>query len=84
MLSPSLALALLVVLTGLIAIAVLVWAFLRGWIDEDAITQQSTSILDADDLRATRPWESEDQRRERVALHGDPVEPTPGAFGGAQ
>lgn len=75
MLSPSLALVLLVVGTGLIAVAVLVYAFLRGWIDEDALDRQKVAIFDADDLRAERPWETPAQRAERVALYGPPLDP---------
>ena len=72
MLSPSLALVLLVVGTGLVAVAVLVYAFLRGWIDEDAIDQQKISIFDPEDLQAERPWETPAQRAERVRRYGRP------------
>ena len=75
MLSPSLALVLLVVGTGLVAVTVLVYAFLRGWIDEDAIERQQTAIFDAEDLRAERPWETSAQRAERVRLYGRPIDP---------
>jgi hypothetical protein len=73
MLSPSLALVLLVVGTGLVAVAVLVYAFLRGWIDEDAIERQRIAIFDAEDLQAERPWETPAQRAERVRLYGPPL-----------
>lgn len=88
MLSPSLTLALLVVSTGLVAIAVLVWAFLRGWFDADAIAQQATVIFEHGDLEAARPWESETQHAERLRLYaapgGEPGAPAGEVAGGAR
>jgi hypothetical protein len=74
MLSPSFALVLLVVGTGLVAVAVLVWAFVRGWVDGDVIARQQVAIFDDEDLRAERPWETSAQRAERVARYGPPLE----------
>jgi hypothetical protein len=79
MLSPSIALVLLVVGAGLVAVAVLVYAFLRGWIDEEAIERQRVAIFDAEDLRAERPWETPEQRAERIRLYGPPVDRPRGA-----
>jgi len=76
MLSPSLALVLLVVGTGLVAVAVLVYAFLRGWIDEDALDRQKIAIFDGEDLRAERPWETPAQREERIQRYGPPLDST--------
>ena len=75
MLSPSLALVLLVVGTGLVAVAVLVYAFVRGWIDENVLERQKVAIFDVEDLRTERPWESAEQCAERRRLYGPPIEP---------
>lgn len=74
MLSPSLAIVLLVVGSGLIAVAVLVWAFVRGWIDAEVIDRQKTAIFDPEDLRAERPWETPAQRADRIATYGPPLD----------
>jgi hypothetical protein len=84
MLSPSLAVVLFVVVTGLLAVISLVWALLRGWLDDDAIASQATVILDPVDLQTERPWETPLQRHERVQAHGPPHAAPPGAFGGAR
>ena len=84
MLSPSLAIVILVVATGVAALIALGWVIARGWISDDAIRHQAWSVLDEEDLRAARPWESTEQHAERVAAHGPPRNARPGALGGAR
>jgi hypothetical protein len=83
-LSPSLALVVLVVITGVVAVAALVFAFVRGWLEDDALASQATIIFDAEELRLERPWESPAQKAERAQTHGAAVVPPPGSFGGAR
>jgi hypothetical protein len=84
MLSPSLAIVLLVLAAGIAALGVLGWVIARGWISEDAIKQQAWSVFDVEDLRTARPWETPEQHAERVARHGAAQNARPGAFGGAR
>lgn len=65
----------------LLAVAVLVWAWRRGFFDD--LTAQSRVIFDERDFQLQRPWETPIQQLQREAAYGEPKAPTPGEWGGA-
>ncbi len=77
--------SLVVVVAGLLLVAIAlgayVWAWRRGQFS--SLDAQSRVILDERDVRLSRPWETPDQRADRVAAFGRPVAPTPSEWGGA-
>lgn len=66
---------------GGFALAAFAWAFRRGQFDH--LDYQANVILDEQDLRMERPWESEHQKLERRLQHGSPLEPSAGEWGGS-
>jgi hypothetical protein len=83
MLPSSLTVTLAITILGLLTAAVFVWAWRQGHFDR--INQQALLPLDDDDFNASRPWETDAQRAERVAEYGPPrPSVTPGVWGGAQ
>lgn len=79
MLDGSIQVLLLVTLTGFATVAVFVWAWWTGKLDD--LEAQATCILDARDLRLDRPWESVDERSARAAQFGELLSPEPGEWG---
>lgn len=78
--------SLAVILAGLVmggsALAAFAWAWRRGQFDE--LDARATVILDEQDLRMERPWESPLQTAARRSEHG-PLLPAPaGEWGGAE
>lgn len=78
--------SLAVILTGLAVALVALGGFVWGWRAGafSHLDAQSRIILDERDLRLERPWESDAQRAARHVMHGPPVEPMPGEWGGAR
>ncbi len=78
--------SLVVVIAGLLLVAIAlgayVWAWRRGQFS--ALDEQARVILDDRDVRLARPWETVEQRTDRVASFGRPVPPTPSEWGGAR
>lgn len=82
MLPSSLTVTLAITILGLLTVAAFLWSWRLGHFDR--ISQQALLPLDDDDLSASRPWETAEQRAERVAEYGAPLVPaSPGAWGGA-
>jgi nitrogen fixation-related uncharacterized protein len=71
---------LLGLLGGMSAFIVFVWAFRRGAFDQP--DRQALQIFDQYDLRYDRPWETYQQKLERVGLYGDLILPRTGEWGG--
>ena len=68
-------------LLGLVSLIGFAWAWSIGhFADTQA---QAWSILDPEDLRYDRPWETTAQRQERIDSYGAPLPPPPGTWGGA-
>jgi nitrogen fixation-related uncharacterized protein len=68
-------------LLGLLALAGFGWAWSVGhFADLDA---QAWTLLDGDDLRYARPWETAHQRAARQDAYGPPLDAPPGTWGGA-
>ena len=82
MFPSSLAVVLGGLLMGAVALVAFVWAFRRGQFDE--LDARATVILDQDDVRTERPWETPLQTAARNAEHGPLREPAAGAWGGAE
>jgi hypothetical protein len=80
MLASSLAVVLLGAALFLGALVAFGWALLSGKLER--LDEQSVVVLDPEDLRIDRPWETPEQRRERRRRHGPLVEPRPGEWGG--
>ena len=57
------------------------WAWWHGQLSGG--TAQAAIILDEDDLRYERPWETPAQQAARQADHGPLVPPPPGEWGGS-
>jgi cbb3-type cytochrome oxidase maturation protein len=67
---------------GLVALAAFAWAWRTGAFRQ--LDRQARIILDDQDLRLQRPWESPHQQAERVALYGEPLPPRPSEWGDAE
>lgn len=65
---------------GVVALLAFWWAWRSGAFHQ--LDAQSRVILDERDLRLERPWESPEQRAERVLAHGPAVPPRRGEWGG--
>lgn len=64
----------------LLALCGFAWAWRHGQLTGSSA--QAAIILDADDLRYERPWETPAQQAARRAEYGDPLTPHPGEWGG--
>jgi nitrogen fixation-related uncharacterized protein len=67
---------------GLVSLAGFAWAWSIGHFTN--VQAQAWSILDPDDLRFERPWESHAQSRDRESAYGPLIPPPPGEWGGAK
>lgn len=81
MLDGSIQVVTLVAITGFATVAVFVWAWWTGKLDD--LDAQASCILDARDLRLERPWESEEERELRAKRFGALLPPRPGEWGDA-
>ncbi len=81
MIPASLAVLLTGVLFGVLALVCFAWAWRRGHFDD--MDAQAHLVFDSRDLRLERPWET-DEEREARRLHGAPLAPEPGEWGGAE
>ena len=81
MIPSSLAVIVATAALTLLAAAVLAWAWWRGYFDD--LDAQSRVIFEPRDWRLERPWESPVDRLERETIHGAPIAPAPGEWGGA-
>ncbi|HEX6939293.1 MAG TPA: cbb3-type cytochrome oxidase assembly protein CcoS [Longimicrobiales bacterium] len=66
---------------GVIALLCFVWAWRRGQFDD--LEAQAHLVFEPRDLRLARPWETAAQRADRLRF-GEPLEPEPGEWGGAE
>jgi cbb3-type cytochrome oxidase maturation protein len=76
----SLAVVVAVLVLGASALALFAWAWRAGQLDD--LDAQARAVLEPRDLRVERPWETPQQRRDRLA-HGEPEPAAPGEWGGA-
>jgi len=79
MIPNSLAVLLMVLGIGGLALGAFVWAWRRGHFGD--LEAQSRVIFEPRDLRMDRPWESPAQRAERARAYGPLEEPGPGEWG---
>lgn len=80
MFPSSLAVILVGLLLGGVALAAFAWAWRAGAFHH--LDRQARVILDERDLRLERPWESPEQRRARIAAHGASLPARPSEWGG--
>ncbi|HEX7117475.1 MAG TPA: cbb3-type cytochrome oxidase assembly protein CcoS [Longimicrobiales bacterium] len=81
MLPSSLTVLLAGVALGIIALLCFAWAWRRGQFDD--MDTQAHLVFEARDLRLKRPWETLQQRADRLR-YGRPLDPEPGEWGGAE
>lgn len=81
MLPSSVAVIVATAALTLLAALVLGWAWWRGHFDD--LEGQARIIFEPRDWRLERPWETPVQRIERETIHGAPLEPRPGEWGGS-
>ena len=81
MLPSSLVIIVATAALTLLAAGVLLWAWSRGFFHD--LDAQARVIFEPADLRLERPWETPVQRLERETVHGPPLRPPPGEWGGA-
>ena len=79
MLAGSTHVLVLVVLMGFATVAVFVWAWWTGKLDDPEA--QAASVLDVRDLRLERPWESVEDRARREERFGALIRAEPGEWG---
>jgi nitrogen fixation-related uncharacterized protein len=82
MLSATTAVLWIGALLGLVTLTGFAWAWSIGHFHQ--IQAQAWTILDADDLRYDRPWETSAQRQSRTEAYGPLIPPPPGSWGGVQ
>lgn len=78
--------SLAVVLTGAALGALALLAFLWGWRrgQFSHLDRQARVIFEPGDCSVERPWETPEQRAERVLEYGPLTPPAPGEWGGAE
>lgn len=81
MIPASLVVLLTGVAFGVLALACFACAWRRGHFDD--MDAQAHLVFEPRDLRLERPWETAEQREARL-IHGAPVPPAPGEWGGAE
>jgi hypothetical protein len=78
--------SLVVVLTGLalgaLALLAFAWGWWRGHFSN--LDEQSRVIFEPRDYLVERPWETPEQRAERIARYGELLQPDLGEWGGAE
>jgi cbb3-type cytochrome oxidase maturation protein len=81
MFRASLAVIAVGLVLGLVALAAFAWVWRTGAFRQ--LDRQARIILDDQDLRLERPWESPHQQAERGARYGEPLPPWPSEWGDA-
>lgn len=82
MFTTSMAVLVLGVGLGGIALIFLLWAFKSGQFDD--LESWAMLVFEPDELRYVRPWETPEQSAERRRMHGEPIQPKKGEWGGAE
>jgi cbb3-type cytochrome oxidase maturation protein len=81
MLPASMAVLWISAVLGVATLAGFAWAWSVGHFAN--LEEQAWAILDADDLRYERPWETPSQSQARAQAYGPLTPPPPGEWGGA-
>ena len=71
MFANSIAIIVLIIVTGLPVLFFLLWAVFDGQFDQ--IDATAEEIFDTDELRYPRPWETSQQQEARVSVYGRPI-----------
>lgn len=82
MFPSSLAVVLTGLLFGVLALVVFAWAWRRGQFRN--LDDQARVIFEPRDYLYERPWETPEQRAQRVLEYGPLIRPVPGEWGGAE
>jgi cbb3-type cytochrome oxidase maturation protein len=69
-------------LLAALALAAFVWAWRVGAFTR--LDEQAAVVLDDQDLRLARPWETPEQQDARARAYGSPVAARPSEWGGAR